>query len=74
MSNVTTLPTACTLGEAHTPDGRHYKLAVGRERLMVQSRQTGRQTGIGWDELVDVARRAGLDLDGEFQGGPDAAA
>jgi len=73
MSNVSRLPTACALGEAQSPDGRQYKVAVGRERLLLLSRQTGRQTGIDWNELVDVARRAGLDLDGEFTGGPDAA-
>jgi len=72
MSNVTTLPTSCALGEAQAPDGRQYKVSVGRERLLVKSRQTGRQTGIGWNELVEVARKAGLDLDGDL-GGPDAA-
>lgn len=72
MSNVTTLPTSCALGEAKSPDGRQYKVLVGRERLLVKSRQTGLQTGIGWNELVEVARKAGLDLDGDF-GGPDAA-
>jgi len=72
MSKVVTLPTSCALGEAHTDDGRQYKVAVGCERLLLLSRQTGRQTGIGWNELVDVAKRAGLDLDGEL-GGPDAA-
>jgi hypothetical protein len=73
MSKVVNLPVSCALGEAQSADGRRYKLAVGRERLMVQSRQTGQQTAISWDELVAVAGRAGLDLDGEL-GGPDAAA
>jgi len=72
MSKVITLPTACALGEARLPDGRQYKVAVGRERLLLQSRQTGLQTGISWNQLVDVAKRAGLDLDGDL-GGPDAA-
>lgn len=71
MSKVVHLPVSCAVGEAHTDDGRHYKVAVGRERLMLQSRQTGQQTAITWDELVSVANRAGLDLDG--MGGPDAA-
>jgi hypothetical protein len=73
MSKVINLPVSCALGEAHTDDGRHYKVAVGRERLMLQSRQTGCQTAMSWDDLVAVASRAGLDLDGDL-GGPDAAA
>lgn len=73
MSKVVNLQKACAVGEAHTDDGRHYKVAVvGRERLMLQSRQTGQQTALTWDQLVDVANRAGLDLDGHL-GGPDAA-
>lgn len=77
MSNVTRLPVSCAIGEAHSDDGSRYKVAVGHNRLMLQSRQTGKQTGIGWDRLVDVARKAGLDLDGaheDLAGGPDAAA
>ncbi len=72
MSKVVTLPVACALGEAESTDGRKYRVSVGRERLILQSRQTGQQTGLKWDELVDVARRAGLDLDGHLEG-PDAA-
>lgn len=73
MSNVVNLPVACAFGEAGSSDGRRYKLAVGRERLMLFSHQTGRRTTICWNELVAVANRAGRDLDGELSGGPDAA-
>ena len=77
MNNVTRLPVSCAVGEAKAGDGKRYKIAVGHNRLMLQSRQTGKQTGIEWNRLVEVARKGGLDLDGasdELAGGPDAAA
>ena len=73
MSKVTHLHVSCAVGEAQSNDGSKYKIAVGHNRLMIQSRQTGKQTGVGWNRLVDVARKAGLDLDGAMDGHDDAA-
>jgi len=58
-ASIARLPVSCTIGEASSEDGRHYKLAVGRERLMVQSRQTGRQTAIRRAGPGRQSRRAG---------------
>lgn len=51
------------VGDAEAEDGKRYEMTVGAgaSNPIIRSEKSGRFWTIGWDELIDLAREAGID-------------
>lgn len=50
-----------TVGSAKSEDGLEYELCISiTGSPLIQNKETGKYWGISWDELINLAREAGL--------------
>jgi hypothetical protein len=60
------------VGEASGPDGKSYEMAVnmGGMTPIIESKQTGKWFTLSWQEILNMAVKAGIDEEGDL--GEDA--